>query len=441
VASPSEKKLMDTIDNDNDEDMDVMGQTETHPASPSDQTLLTQEFASPASASVSSAATRSSSRNDNGNGSSRVDRIRDNHASPSDKDNDENGDNDYTASSPQCLTQDPETTRQDQAVDNQDDLASPSAKINSDDNYVDNNDGADSATGSDDDDDDDDSSEEDDDDENEINPNTLSLMDRRELNLIRNKAFAARLDLANGITPKRKPPADNTTTTLENGEDDPEEPTKRRGMLLSPSPSPTTTTTTTTTAVPNTNAMGDQEVVDNVNVSDDRDLDGLASLQSMFCHRQAPIRKLYSVLAAAASQSQSPSQSGTLAHSSRSCSRAETTSRFVPAPIIVTGSSGSGKTAILRATVHAIEKGNRVPAVKGKVKDSGDGTQVVSAYINCATLDVASIDELVTHAHNQFQTGIQKLSGNSTVRKKGRSKRHKKKRKKSSVVTDQAGKE
>jgi hypothetical protein len=404
-------------DNDNDEDTDdAIDHNETHLASPSDQTLLTQEFASPASAvSVSSAATRSSTRrrtSRNGN-------------------NDNGSANGNTASSPQCLTQDPETIRQDQAEDNQDDQASPSARINNDDNDdndVDNNDGANSATSSDDYDDNDDedsSEEEDDDDENEMNPNALAMMARRESNIRRNKAFMDSLDLAQGITPK----PDKSNTTLDNGEDDPEEPPKRRGMLLS------TTTTSAATVV-----VGDDSNANtNTSANDDHNLDGLASLQSMFCHRHAPIRKLYSVLAAAASQSQSQSQSGAQ-YSSRS--RLETTSRFIPAPIIVTGSSGSGKTAILRATVQAIENGNRVPAAKGKVKDGDDdGTQVVSAYINCATLDVASIDELVTHAHSQFQASIQKLSGIATVRKKNRSKRRKKKRKKSSATTDQAGKE
>jgi hypothetical protein len=448
AASPSEKNLMDdTNEDDNyndDEDMDAMDPQDTQQASPSDQTLLTQEFASPASA-ASSAATRSSNRhrtsvNDDGNGNGNGD-SRGNHSSPTDKDghdNDDNGSaNGNTASSPQCLTQDPDTTRQDQAVDNQDEQASHSAGLSNDDNDVENNDAANSATSSDDDDDDDASSEEDDDeDDDENNPNTLSIMARREFNVKRNEAFMDSLDLANGITPKRKPPsADKSNTTIDNGEDDPEEPPKRRGMLLS--------TATTSITVPKATAIGNEAEIDDSNAvttidaSDDHDLDGLASLQSIFCHRQAPIRKLYSVLAAAASQSQS--QSGTHTHGSRSGS--ETASRFVPAPIFVTGSSGSGKTAILRATVQAIEKGNRVPAVKGKVKDDDDGTRVVSAYINCATLDVASIDELVTHAHNQFQAGIHKLSGKATVRKKGKSKRHKKKRKKSSLTTDRAGKE
>jgi hypothetical protein len=477
VDTPISGSRRDT-DNDDDEDededvdmdIDAMDHKDTHQASPSDQTLLTQEFASPASASASasSAATRSSSRrrtsrngHDNGNGSSRGGIIMDNHASPSadtdDHDNNENGNNGNTASSPQCLTQDPDTTSQDQAQESQDDQASPSARINNNDNDVDNNNNnnggnnnneANSAASSD---DNDDSSEDDDDDENEPNNLSNTLMDRRKLNIQRNQALMNRLDLAYGFTSKRKMPSDKATTTtttmegLDNGEEDPEEPTKRRGMLLS--------TTTAETVTPN--VIGSNEaVVDDAtinataNADDDHDLDGLASVQSMFSHRQAPIRKLYSVLAAAASQS----QAGTHSHGSHSRSRPETTSRFVPAPMFVTGSSGSGKTAILRATVQAIEKGNRVvrdsrdaaasAAVNAKVKEGSysDGTRVVSAYINCATLDVSSIDELVTHAHNQFQSGIQKLSsGNAaTAKTKGRSKRHKK-RKSSSVTTDQAG--
>jgi hypothetical protein len=418
------------VDDKDDDDMDAMDHQDTHPASPSDQTLLTQEFASPASASVSSVATRSSNRRRTSPGDPTTE-----YRSTPDKNDNENGSaNGNTASSPQCLTQDLETAIQGQVVDNQDDnQASPSASINNDDN--DNNNIAEviiSATSSD---DDDSSEDEDDDDEN--GPNSLSLMDRRKRNVERNQAVLNRLGLVYGIASKRKFPFGKKSAAAmdDNGEEDPEEPTKCRGMLLS-----------TPIAVPK--AVGNEAVGYDDNASDNHDLEGLASLQSMFSHRQAPIRKLYSVLATAASQSQSQLQSQSGTHGSRS--RPET-SRFVPAPIIVTGSSGSGKTAILRATVQAIEKGNRVARdtsrahdatvqAKVNVKDGGDcdGTQVVSAYINCATMDVSSIDELVTNAHNQFQEAVKKLSGNATVSTKIRSKRRKKRS--SYVVTDQ-GKE
>jgi hypothetical protein len=410
VAGPTENIFCD-------DEVDVMGPAETNPASPSDHTLLTQEFPSPA-ASASSAATRSSRRSSrNGNGGSRVDK-RSSH--PDNNDHAAHPDNSVhqqktafppqDSSSSECLTQDPNTARQDQAVDNHDGIKSPTAQMatgDDDDNNTNkiNNDDDDeevnSATSFS---DDDVSSEEDD------KPNNLSLMDRRKRNMERNQLRLNNIGLEYGMTAKRKRSVDKTTESLNDKDllEDPGEPTKRRGMLL-------TTAVTTVTTVPEANGK--------VAVVDVDDLDGISSLQRMFPHRQAPIRKLYSLLATAASQSGADDIS---------CSGPEAR-RFVPAPIFVTGSSGSGKTAVLRATVQAIEKGNRVRGGRDSVKVENDGTQVVSAYINCATLDDPTIGELVTNAHNQFLMGVRKLSGNAKA--KGRSKRYK--RKSSSVVTDQ----
>jgi Cdc6-like AAA superfamily ATPase len=99
------------------------------------------------------------------------------------------------------------------------------------------------------------------------------------------------------------------------------------------------------------------------------------SLQTRYPHRESQIRLLTSLLSATMSQ--------TSRYSPRS-----NISTYVPAPIFVTGPSGTGKTAICRDVVGALDK---------------TASGVASAYVNCAILEPSSIDRLVSSAFTQLK--------------------------------------
>jgi hypothetical protein len=94
------------------------------------------------------------------------------------------------------------------------------------------------------------------------------------------------------------------------------------------------------------------------------------SLQTRYPHRESQIRLLTSLLSATMTQASRYSPDPNLP-------------AYVPAPIFVTGPSGTGKTAICRDVVDALDK-----TVSG----------VTSAYVNCAIIEPSSIDRLVSSA-------------------------------------------
>jgi Cdc6-like AAA superfamily ATPase len=98
------------------------------------------------------------------------------------------------------------------------------------------------------------------------------------------------------------------------------------------------------------------------------------SLQTRFPHRESQIRLLTSLLSATMTQARRYSPDSGI-------------SAYVPAPIFVTGPSGTGKTAICRDVVDALDK---------------TATGVASAYVNCAILEPSSIDRLVSSAYGQL---------------------------------------
>jgi Cdc6-like AAA superfamily ATPase len=245
-------------------------------------------------------------------------------------------------------------------------------------------------------DDEDESSSSEDDDDEPNDRNVLSLMDRRKRNMERNQAFLNRIGLAYGITSKRK----RTLTKKSTAQDDDDDSTavvvkKRRGMLLLPTP---TAFNSSSNPIPATS----------------QNSGFVESLLTTFPHRQPQIRKLSSLLTAAAAQS----CPATAVASTCSETPIVHTIVHVPAPILVTGANGSGKTCILRAIVNGI--------LQQQEQQHGSASKVVSAYTNCATLDVPSIDELVTSAFNQFQAAVERLSGDKNASTK--LKRRKKKR-------------
>ena len=99
------------------------------------------------------------------------------------------------------------------------------------------------------------------------------------------------------------------------------------------------------------------------------------SLQTRYPHRESQIRLLTSLLSATMTQASQYSPDSNIP-------------AYVPAPIFVTGPAGTGKSAICRDVVDALDK-----AASG----------VASAYVNCAILEPSSIDRLVSSAYSQLK--------------------------------------
>jgi Cdc6-like AAA superfamily ATPase len=184
----------------------------------------------------------------------------------------------------------------------------------------------------------------------------LTLSERRLQNDERNANFLSFLDSKyEKVVPKAKAKETDKAVDAEDGEvESPQtELGPPRGMLIKMNTS-IDFQTQDTTLTPTTAAK---------------------SLQTRYPHRESQIRLLTSLLSATMTQASRESPDSNI-------------SAYVPAPIFVTGPSGTGKTAICRDVVDALDK---------------TASGVVSAYVNCAILEPSSIDRLVSSAYSQLK--------------------------------------
>lgn len=107
----------------------------------------------------------------------------------------------------------------------------------------------------------------------------------------------------------------------------------------------------------------------------------LNEILQKFPNREVQIRQLVSLFRSTIGQASRKQKDG---------NDKSTSAHYVPAPVFVMGPSGSGKTSIVRSTLEAICENNH-----------DDCVQI--AYVNCNTLEPATIGRLVTSIYNQLQ--------------------------------------
>jgi hypothetical protein len=222
------------------------------------------------------------------------------------------------------------------------------------------------------DDEDDDSSS----DDNDVDLRGRLLMESRERNMQRNEEMLSRLGILYGVA---KPGTKKGGKTMRMTDSD--EPSQKRGMLL----------------------LHDDHLP--------RVLDGAVpdcvadltetELASRYPFREGQINKLTALLEVATMQS---------------CQN----SAFVPPSVIVHGSSGTGKTAIVRGSIDCVvarcEKARRSAVIPIAL-------MLLDAYVDCSALDFPSIEEVTGVACNLFARKLKSwhdLSGNVKKRRRKR---------------------
>jgi len=196
----------------------------------------------------------------------------------------------------------------------------------------------------------------------------LSLQERRMRNMKRNRNLLESLGIAHGMMPaaarKQKPPKKKRRRKQDDSDDE-----GGRGMLLSSSGTAT-------------RHHGGVQAVSPTPLTTSRE-----PLHLRYPGREAQIRKLSALLSC--------------------CCCTATSQQYIPPPIFVTGSQGTGKTSIVRDVVHAVVGGvGEAEAKHRHISTASTPPAAVHASIDCATLDVASIEELVVNAYCQFEAQV-----------------------------------
>lgn len=247
----------------------------------------------------------------------------------------------------------------------------------------------------------------------------FSLMERRALNEQRNKDLLENLGLAFGIggtfsNNKKKAPLASTGDDTSDCDDDSDEDEylpngqmKRRGMLLNihhdlvPPPGPTDDVISTAAVAARKNDL----------------IYELQTNKTLYPYRESQIRKLLSLCSMATDQP--------LLAPGDTENHGQTSATYVPAPIFVTGPSGTGKTAIINDVVRAIKKRYDGRENVGP-EQAPNRMAAVSAYVNCATIDTPSMNELTRNAYMQF---VEDVEQRSITRMRGAKRRRGRKRK------------
>lgn len=178
----------------------------------------------------------------------------------------------------------------------------------------------------------------------------LSLLERRARNVERNRDILERLGLNHGFLRKASKGSNSGHNKRKKSSPPVEHELRkpaRRGMLLASLPPNSTDTVTRESPVTNS----------------------YHCLCERFPDREAQIRKIQSLLQTAMESSRvSPGS-------------------YIPAPIVVTGSTGAGKTAVVRACVDAARMHQKS----------------LQIFIDCAALDDASIEDVTALAYSQMR--------------------------------------
>jgi hypothetical protein len=190
---------------------------------------------------------------------------------------------------------------------------------------------------------------------------TLTLTEKRARNVHRNNSVLASLGIAHGMVQLRQSRKRKSADTAMDESDTVED--RPRGMLL-------------------TGLSKQRESASNV----------AQRLNQRYPHREAQIRKLKSLLSV-------PVMAASHAHNHNN------DNPFVPPPIFVTGPAGCGKTAVVQDVIH------EVAANKENDSSYSKEAKAIHAYIDCATLDSANIEELVMNAYTQLAVQV-RSSGN-----------------------------
>ena len=120
---------------------------------------------------------------------------------------------------------------------------------------------------------------------------------------------------------------------------------------------------------------------------------GLKRLRNMYPFREHQINTLSSLIDASIGQTLECQRSG---------------SAFVPAPIFVSGPTGTGKTSVVRDVIKSVKEGK--------------SSRLNHAYVNCSILDPSSIDRLVSFAISQL-VPCTRITSNRKQRKRKRKSR------------------
>ena len=214
--------------------------------------------------------------------------------------------------------------------------------------------------------------------DDESSGDELNLLESRSRNIQRNEEMLRRLGLFHGVeerSRKKRRPMRKRQRKCESivSEDE----TQKRGMLLRPPRSDLSYDNLRTTKA---------------------SYRTVAELESLYPFREAQINKLTALLEAASMET---SENGA----------------FVPAPIIVQGANGTGKTAVVRSVVEYVVSRHQT---KGAVPAIAD------TYVDCSALDFPSIDEVLGAIYNEIAL---KVDGFRKPRESSKEQRFKRKRK------------
>ena len=205
---------------------------------------------------------------------------------------------------------------------------------------------------------------------------SILLTDRRMRNVERLEQFMSTLDqkynskLPQSIRPKRRDNQQESESESESIHSNQGQGTNQvgppRGMLFDKS-------------VSSTNLL-------------DSNMGSLEKLYHRYPYRESQIRFLGSLLSAAIGQVPSTTANKPFA-----------TDVYVPAPIFVMGSSGTGKTSVVRDVVKLMEQSSTIRHESTQESISVAMSSVATtSYVNCATLEPSSINRLLSSAYYQL---------------------------------------
>jgi len=258
-----------------------------------------------------------------------------------------------------------------------------------------------------------------DEDSEEEGRETTTIHERREANMKRNQEVLERLGLCSGpllggrksSVRKRRPPESDGDASDEEGEDDNDD-NRPRGMLIPKVLEGSSHKSDT--------AMSEGAFIDpTANKSDSESFDDrLDALYDKYPHRESQIRQLLGLLA--------PMGAGV------GCDFSPGMPGASPAPILISGPGGTGKTAIVRDVLEILSSNN---VNHGPQQYACRSTMVATAYVNCTTLDVpSSMEELTNCIYGQFEARL--LKQVSPGETKSSSRTQKRKRKRAKVVPE-----